>query len=166
MSSIILLDANFDSVTIGVSRSSLLNQIKQAEKKTFPRNETFDFDMELRKRNTELTVVVDTNTELSGKDCVLFGYLVCSRLPKTAMLSKICVLQGHRRRGVARRMLNHLNARLQSQGCSSIQLWVDEVRIPANRLYQSLGFVEVDRVQNYYAPDRTGLKMKLDLLNS
>ncbi|MCJ1234704.1 hypothetical protein MMC14_002667 [Varicellaria rhodocarpa] len=166
MASIILLDPNFDSVKTEASRSSLLNQIKQAEKKNFPRNEVFDFDMELNKRNTELTVVVDMNAELSGKDCVLFGYLVCTRLPKTAMLSKICVLQGYRRHGVARRMLNDLNARLQSQGCTSIQLWVDEVRIPANRLYQSLGFVDVDRVQNYYAPGRTGLKMKLDLQNS
>lgn len=40
------------------SQQDILDQIKHVEKKT-PRNEVFDFDLELRKRNTELIAIVD-----------------------------------------------------------------------------------------------------------
>ena len=159
MGTINLLDAHFNPVKSHTSRSSLLSHIKQVEKKNFPRNEVFDFDLELKKRNTELTAIIDING-------AVLGYLVCNRLSKTAMLSKICVGEGQRRSGIARRMLLDLIAKLQSQGCMSIQLWIDEARTPACRLYQSLGFVEVNRVQDYYSPGRTGVKKKLDLQNS
>ena len=166
MATIILFDANFDPAKIEISRFQLLNEVKQAEKKNFPRSEAFDFDTELKKRNTELIAIIDIGGGASGKHHVLLGYLVCTRLPKIAMLSKMCVLEEQRRRGIARRMLGDLIARLQCQGCLSIQLWVDEARTPAHSLYQSLGFVEVDRVQDYYSPGRTGVKKRLNLQNS
>ena len=47
------------------ARQDILDQVKHAERKSFPRNEALDFDLELKKRNTELIVVVD-DTEPSS----------------------------------------------------------------------------------------------------
>lgn len=41
--------------------ADMLAQIKQLEKRTFPKNEAMDFEAELKKRNTELIVVLDTS---------------------------------------------------------------------------------------------------------
>ncbi|KAI4254056.1 MAG: hypothetical protein LQ352_003329 [Teloschistes flavicans] len=140
---------------------AILDQIKHAERKNFPRKEAFDFDSELRKPNVELIVVFDTTD--SDRGPLLAAYAVYARTSKVASLHKICVVEKYRRRGVATRLLVEQHRRLQLRGCNSIQLWVDEQRLPAKKLYQSNGFVEVGRAEHYYGPDRKALRMMLHL---
>lgn len=138
-----------------------LAQVVRTEKKAFPKNEVFDFVRELRKRNTELICLLD----LANADELptVAAYLVYVRVQRTTLLHKICVLEGYRRQGLARKILQKLQGELKSQGCEEVQLWVDEGRKPARSLYASTGFEEVDRVENYYARGRTGIKMALKL---
>ena len=144
-----------------VDKHKVLAQVVRAEKKAFPKNEIFDFDRELRKRNTELICLLDT-ANADGTNSVA-AYLVYVRIQRTTLLHKICVLEKHRRQGLARKLLQKLQDELKAQGCEEIQLWVDEARKPARFLYSNTGFEEVDRVQSYYAPGRTGIKMALKL---
>lgn len=144
-----------------MDKHNALAQVLRAEKKAFPKNEVFDFDRELRKRNAELICLLDfANT--TGAYTVA-AYLVFVRIQRTALLHKICVLEKHRRQGLARSLLQKLREDLKARGCEEIRLWVDEARKPARALYASTGFEEVDHVENYYAPGRTGIKMALQL---
>jgi ribosomal protein S18 acetylase RimI-like enzyme len=144
------------------SRTDVITWVKLAEKRTFPRNEAFSFDTELTKRNTELVVILDEKVIPQPK--ALIAYSVFTRIQRRGLLHKICVLEEHRRQGFARRMLKFKIEKLQSQNCEQIQLWVDEMRMPARVLYAGLGFNDVDRMEDYYTLGRTGIRMVL-LLN-
>lgn len=143
------------------SHNSLVAWVKHAEKRTFPRIEVFDFDSELKKHNTELMIILDE--ALLPKSTALVAYSVYARHKKTVLLHKLCVLEQYRRQGVASRILKMQIERVGCRGCESVQLWVDEKRMPAVGLYAGLGFKEVDRVEDYYAPGRTGIRMLLPL---
>lgn len=45
-------------------------------------------------------------------------------------------------------------------GAERVLLWVDEGRGPARGLYEKCGFVEVERLVDYYGPGRTAVKME------
>lgn len=141
---------------------NVVTWVKQAEKRTFPHNEAFNFDVELKKQNTELMITLDEG--LLPNPGALIAYLVFSRHKNTALLHKVCVLEKHRRQGVARRMLRILIERLKSRNCENVKLWVDEKRVAAKCLYTALGFKQVDRLEDYYAPGRTGVQMMRSLL--
>lgn len=143
------------------SSKHLIDWVKHAEKKTFPRIEVFDFDIELKKNNTELMIILDE--ALLPESTALIAYSVYARHKQTVLLHKVCVLEKYRRHGVARRILEMQKERLRCRSCESIQLWVDEKRKPAVGLYAGLGFKEVDRIEDYYAPGRTGVRMLLSL---
>ena len=148
--------------TIQSDIAKVLPHIRQAEKKCFPRSEVLDFDVELKKRNTELVVALDDCRHAEHtKDHLLVGYMLIARTQRTALLHKICVLEEYRHRGIAKAMLLKLKSKLSSRGCDDIQLWVDESREPARALYNGIGFEEVDRVEDYYSPRRAGIKMIL-----
>lgn len=138
------------------------NLVRNAEKRAFPRNEALDFGMELQKRNTDLMIIMAENPTKNTK--ALVGYIACTRHNKTVLLHKVCVIEAYRRRGVARKMLEMQLKKFKSQGCEKAQLWVDEKRMPARCLYSALGFLEMNLVENYYAPGRMGIQMVLSLL--
>ncbi|KAF2872601.1 acetyltransferas-like protein [Massariosphaeria phaeospora] len=133
-------------------------EVAKVEKKTFPSSEAFDFDSELRKKNTSVILVL-TNQDTSE----LAGYLVYVRTKRLALLHKICVVEHERGKGVGRYLVHSLRDRLEKGGCQSILLWVDEARQPARMLYRSCDFVQIDRCLDYYGPGRTGLKMELSI---
>ncbi|KAI9811591.1 MAG: hypothetical protein M1827_005340 [Pycnora praestabilis] len=137
------------------SKDGLLKTIMRTEKKTFPAREAFDFNTELRKRNTHMLCAFNTN----GTATELLGYLAYVRIMRSALIHKVCVVQQHRRKGIAKNMLSNLRDQLGNLGCTNMRLWVDENREPALSLYTSCGFTEVDRVADYYAPGRNGLQM-------
>ncbi|KZF25570.1 acetyltransferas-like protein [Xylona heveae TC161] len=139
----------------GSERWRVLDAVKRAEKRTFPRKEAMDFDTELKRRNTHLyCAVIDLKNEVQ-----LVAYIVCACLKKVTFLHKVCVLEQYRRHGIAKWMICKLQDDLGGQGCESIKLWVDEDREPACLLYASCGFEQVGRVEDYYAPGRAALSM-------
>ena len=143
--------------------AKLIASVKHTEKKTFPTIEVFDFDRELKKRNTHLVCAVEAREDEKEVSAPV-GYLVYARTGRTALLHKICVVQNHRGKGLGRHMMTWLLAELAKTGCEYVHLWVDESRKPARALYTSQGFLQVDYVVDYYSPGRAGLKMSLRLL--
>ena len=152
-------DNKFDYTT---HRDEFLGWLVHAERKIFPHHEALDFDTELKKRNTMLIIIV--KEPLHSGSTALVAYSMVSRHKAVAFLHKICVLESYRRRGIASRILQMHRNQLEKQQCDKLLLWVDEERTPARSLYSSFGFSEANRVENYYAPGRTGIQMFLYLL--
>ena len=140
------------------ARSVVIEQVAKIERKTFPSSEVFDFDAELKKRNTRLMLAVG-----EGMPEKVVGYLVYVRVGKLALMHKICVIREESGKGVGRCLILSLRQLLEKGGCDSVQLWVDEARKPARALYDSCGFQQTDRLLDYYGPGRTGLKMQLSV---
>ena len=149
---------------VPVSRHAILPQVERAEKKNFARHEAFDFHLELKKRNVELVIILKDDGILPRETPMVAAYAVFvhSKLGNLVMLHKICVLQEFRRQGLAKNILATQARKYTSRGCCKIQLWVDEQNTPARSLYESAGFEETKKVENYYAPGRTALQMSLD----
>jgi ribosomal-protein-alanine N-acetyltransferase len=68
----------------------------------------------------------------------------------TGHLTTIGVAPEHRRRGIARKMLVHIEKALQRRGISTITLEVRVSNITAQSLYCSLNYSIVQRLKNYY----------------
>lgn len=140
-------------------QQKFLSTIKRIERKSFPSSEVFDFDRELRKKNTSSIIAVRG----TGASPEVIAYLVYLRIKRLTMLHKLCVVSDQRQNGIGKGMMQFLKARLERGGCDYIQLWVDEDRKAARALYESCNFKQVDRCPDYYGPTRTGLKMELRL---
>lgn len=141
----------------------VLDFLRKCEKSSFPRQEVFDFECELRKRNVEIVVFVDDKT--SARDPPFIAYLVFVHIKagNTVMLHKICVEEKHRSQGRGYQALTWVIDSLRKRGKLTIQLWVDEHNHVAQRLYNNAGFEKVREVEDYYGPDRNGVNMKLTL---
>ena len=151
-----------------VSKQAVLSQVERAEKKNFARHEAFDFHLELKKRSVDLVINLKDDGISPGETPMVAAYsvFVHSKPGNSVMLHKICVLDDFRRQGIATKILVAQTQKYTNRGCSKIQLWVDEQNMPARSLYESAGFQEMNKVENYYAPGRTGLQMSLDLISS
>lgn len=68
-----------------------------------------------------------------------------------------------RRRGIGRRMVEHVIAEALGAGAKRAFLEVRRHNVPAIALYESLGFREVGRRHNYYGPGEDALVMARDL---
>ncbi|KAI5277434.1 hypothetical protein KEM54_005035, partial [Ascosphaera aggregata] len=88
-----------------------------------------------------------------NRDPVIVAYVVYVRHRDHVLLHKVCVLEKYRGCGVGKQMMKHvIEERLGGgkRGHQNIILWVDEARRAARRLYEGCGFVEVERVDDYY----------------
>lgn len=143
----------------------ILTRIARIEKRTFPANEAYEFDIKLwKKANTRVLYATADNGKVD--DNVVVAYLVYVRHRNTALLHKLCVVEAYRRKGIGERLLLHaIKERLvkNEPGCEYIQLWVDKVRMAARSLYAKCNFEEKEEVPDYYAKGRTGIRMVLAL---
>ena len=148
-----------------VAKDDLVHQIQHIEKKTFPRREALDFSTELPKRNMDLVIIVDDAGMFTPAKPKAVAYMVFVHLKagNAVLLHKICVDSEYRRRGIARIVLEAQTQRLKKQGCTRIQLWVDEGNLPARGLYKVLGLQELSTVSDYYAAGRNGIQMLWEL---
>jgi ribosomal protein S18 acetylase RimI-like enzyme len=138
----------------------ILARLNRIERKTFPASEAFAFAPELlKKANTFVGFLVYEG----HPDSTIVAYCVVVRVKSIALLHKICVIESWRGLGAGKLLMSCIRERHAKTGCRSIQLWVDEEREAARRLYKSNGFKEVDLVEAYYGPGRTGIKMTLEI---
>lgn len=134
-------------------RAIVAEKVTKLERKTFPANEGFDYDVELKKKNISLV--------LAFKEGEIVAYLVSQRMKRVVWLHKLCVVEQERQKGIAKCLIYALCEQTVKSGGESIQLWVDEHREPARALYSALGFRQIEVRPAYYAPGRAGLKMEL-----
>ena len=142
-----------------VPLAQVLPQVGKTERKTFPHSEAMAFESELQKSNFELTLVVE-ETPAQPR---LVAYAGITRIKRTALLHKLCVVEELRNQGIATQLLRLQIKKLEIQGCDGVQLWVDEARKSAKHLYDIFEFNVVRTVEDYYGPGRCGLRMILRL---
>ena len=85
---------------------------------------------------------------LDGETVV--GYVGSQSVEGEADMMNVAVHPEHRRRGIARMLINELTDALAKQGVHSLALEVRSSNAPAIALYEQLGFSQVGRRPNYY----------------
>lgn len=78
------------------------------------------------------------------------GYVGSQSVEGEADMMNVAVHPEHRRRGIARMLINSLTDALAKQGVHSLALEVRASNAPAIALYEQLGFSQVGRRPNYY----------------
>ncbi|RYN57084.1 hypothetical protein AA0118_g7964 [Alternaria tenuissima] len=140
------------------TRSTVADKVAKLERKVFPAIEHFNYDVELKKKNTGLLLVFkEDDTDK------LIAYLVYQRMKRLAWLHKLCVIEQERGRGIGKALIYYLRRQMGKGGCNKIFLWVDESRGHARALYDLCGFQQSECRPDYYGPGRTALKLELEL---
>lgn len=145
---------------IRAANESDLEQIMQIEKASFGNDSWSKSNMksELLARHTTYLVAEENN--------IVIGYAGLSKLAssKSSDIQTIAVSDSHRGVGVGRSLIQNLLDYAREQGAKEVFLEVREDRPIPHRLYSSLGFVTIDRRENYYQPDGVAaIVMRLDL---
>jgi [ribosomal protein S18]-alanine N-acetyltransferase len=99
--------------------------------------------------------------EIEGQ---IVGYVLFWLLPGAIDIHNIAVHVDHRRRGIARLLLGMVVAEARNQSSLRVMLEVRRSNLPAQKLYQSLGFLTTGVRKGYYSDDgEDALAMSLDL---
>eukprot|EP00040_Diaphanoeca_grandis_P009900 m.50689 g.50689 ORF g.50689 m.50689 type:complete len:250 (-) comp21330_c0_seq3:369-1118(-) len=94
------------------------------------------------------------------------GFILISRMGLSACITKLCVANDHRSRGIGGALLDHALQTLKVARCMMVSLHVDIDRTVARTLYQKRGFVDAGgKLLDYYADGRHAYKMELDFLS-
>jgi len=91
------------------------------------------------------------------------GFAIMHYGRDTAHLNLLAVDPGHRRRGVARRLLTWLEETALTAGTFVIGLELRATNEGAFAFYHALGYRELDRVEGYYQGIETAIRMTRDL---
>jgi ribosomal-protein-alanine N-acetyltransferase len=91
------------------------------------------------------------------------GYLVAFYDEESGYVAEIAVAPTHRREGRARDLLGATFDHLHDEECSEIRLAVHPKDAPARRLYESVGFEEIDREEEYYDDGSEAIVMGREL---
>ena len=82
----------------------------------------------------------------------------------TAHITTVGVAPEHRRRGIAARLIDHLDEVLKSRSISTVVLEVRVSNFPAQNLYRQMGYSAVQRMQKYYHNGEDGFLMMKSLV--
>src|ERR1700722_16886299 len=136
---------------------AILGTIATLEKKSFPATEVFDFTPGiLKKANTRVLFVASQSAPLSA-----IAYCVYVRWRRTILLHKLCVSERFRGQGIGKLLMGNVLERAKEERCDSLELWVDQARMVARNLYLRSGLQEQCVVNDYYGPNRSGIKMSV-----
>ncbi|HEY8559468.1 MAG TPA: ribosomal protein S18-alanine N-acetyltransferase [Pyrinomonadaceae bacterium] len=80
----------------------------------------------------------------------IVGFIFVMTSQGTGHLTTIGVAPEHRRRGLAQKMLNHIEEALKRREITTVSLEVRVSNIAAQSLYRGFGYTIVQRLNNYY----------------
>lgn len=90
----------------------------------------------------------------------LDGLLMFRAVTGEAEIITLCVHPSKRGRGGGAKLVESMVSQMHPQGISVYFLEVAETNLPAIRLYEACGFVEVGRRKAYYADGETAIIMR------
>jgi len=101
---------------------------------------------------------------LAEADGKIIGYVLFWLLPGTIDIHNVATHVNFRRRGVAKLLLGRVLGQAKEQSIDRVTLEVRKSNLPAQRLYESIGFVITGLRKGYYSDDgEDALAMTLDL---
>ena len=99
--------------------------------------------------------------QLDGR---IVGYILFWLLPGEIDIHNVAVHPDFRRRGLGRRLLERVVSEARSRASTRITLEVRKSNLPAQKLYESMGFAYNGVRKNYYSDDgEDALLMALEL---
>jgi ribosomal-protein-alanine acetyltransferase len=99
--------------------------------------------------------------ELKGE---IVGYAGAMKMDDCIEILTLTVAKAHRRKGIARELLRRIVDYSRVQKSPAIMLEMREGNAEASGLYQSFGFIQIARRENYYAPKVHALIMRKELI--
>lgn len=95
----------------------------------------------------------------------LAGYVGSQTVLDGSDMMNIAVAPLYRRKGIAEALILELNEKLRERGSICLLLEVRASNLPAIRLYEKLGFIQVGRRCNYYRnPKEDALILRKELV--
>lgn len=95
----------------------------------------------------------------------LLGYAICWTIGDQAELGNVAVAPAERGRGIGKRLVEAVIARIRARGARECFLEVRESNKSARSLYERCGFKIIGRRRHYYTrPMEDALVMRLDLV--
>jgi len=122
-----------------------LNQVLEIEKDAYGEDHWSRdiFYTELDKKNSYNIVAV--------KDKTIAGFLISSYLFDEAELLSVAVAKNHRRKGIARKLMENFIHNSKLNGIEKIFLEVKTQNFKAKLLYTSFGFEKISVRKKYYS---------------
>jgi ribosomal-protein-alanine N-acetyltransferase len=143
----------FDELT-----ASDVDVIVEIERQSFERPWSRDhFLRELESEISRTVVARDPGAQ------TILGYLCRWLVAEEVQILNLAVHPDHRRRGIARQLMNHVLKEARDAAVEHVMLEVREANIEAVALYESQGFVRVGRRRDYYGQGEAGVLMTLTL---
>lgn len=93
------------------------------------------------------------------------GYGSCHKIMTTGEIGNIAVSKNYRRKGIAKKILQHIIDNCNQDNMEEIFLEVNENNSPAIKLYANAGFVNISIRERYYK-NASAIIMKKELKNS
>ena len=101
---------------------------------------------------------------VAEEDGAIIAFLIGRRVGQDWELENVVVGVKLRRRGLGSRLIDAFFAGLEQHGTAEVFLEVRESNLPAKKLYERFGFVQVGRRRGYYRqPDEDALVLKRKL---
>jgi ribosomal-protein-alanine N-acetyltransferase len=111
--------------------------------------------------------VVCARSVLAEIDGEIVGYILFWLLPDVVDVHNLAVRGEYRRRGIGRLLLHQVIAEALRRSSARVTLEVRKSNLPAQKLYESAGFVATGIRKGYYSDDgEDALAMTLDLASS
>lgn len=168
--------AALDELPSATAREDALSAVEAIERRSFPKHESLSeiIRHEVRQRSRTL-LLARPRSEAPAPAPPVLGYVLLERSAVAVHVTKLAVVEAHRRRGIGRALLRDAmrRARAPQRGergrsaCArpvgTVTLHVDPERTGAVALYASLGFRETSRRVDYYQVGRDAAFMELDL---
>jgi ribosomal-protein-alanine N-acetyltransferase len=114
-------------------------------------------------RIVELIGARDAITLVAHEDGRCVGFAIMTFGDERAHLVLLAVLPTHRRRGIARGLIEWLLASAATAGIASVHLELLEDNASARAFYRALGFTETLRLPGYYRGRKAAVRMILVL---
>lgn len=86
--------------------------------------------------------------------------IILMRMGRISKVISLGVAPGHRRRGIATRLMLHGEMEMRSKGAASMHLEVGVTNSPAISLYESLGYQMQRQMSGYYSWGEDAIAMK------
>lgn len=106
------------------------------------------------------TILVCTDPEGSGR---VAGYVVYWDVLDEVQVLNVAVSPAHRRQGLARRLLEEVEARARARRARLLALEVRSSNQPARALYRAFGYAEAGVRRRYYADGEDAVVMLKEL---
>jgi len=138
-----------------------LDQVSRLNMRCFKNGENYTkhtFVYLLNEPNALSYQIVTASDQMVGFICVLVGD------EGAAHVTTIGIAPEHRRRGLAERLLHHLETALKFRHIGSLMLEVRVSNKAAQNLYLQKGYSIVQRVSNYYNNGEDGFMMMKSLI--